>query len=96
MAERKRVSLQKGEVPYFSWDRHLTNEMIHAKLKHPASSEWVSLASWIMREAAFRDVWNYLSPQEVHRHFQVLEPRLGRQRNFWRYIIGVWRELGKL
>jgi hypothetical protein len=53
-------------------------------------------AAWIMREAAFDDVWQFLKPREVSDHWNALEPLLGRKKDFWRYIIDVWYELGKL
>ncbi len=84
------------EISYFSYDRNLTTDAIRSLLKRPGSREWLDVAAWIMREAAFRDVWFFLSPAEVGRYLSLLEPHLGKQRAFWRYIIGAWRELGKI
>lgn len=84
------------EIPYFSYDRELTTATIQSYLQQPGSPKWLETAAWIMREAAFTDVWFFLTPGDVGRHLEILAPRLGKKQAFWRYIIGAWRELGKL
>jgi len=87
---------QPTDIPYFSYDRPWTNEMIRARLATPGSRQWLETAGWIMREAAFEDVWRFLDTADVNRFLHDLAPYLGKKREFWRYIIGAWRELGKL
>ncbi len=82
-------------IPYFSYDRELTTASIQALLEEPGSPSWLDTAAWIMREAAFGDVWYFLKPRDVERYLDPLLARLGKQRDFWLYIIGAWRELGK-
>jgi len=41
----------------------------------------------IMREAAFPDVWQFLTPEEAWRQLDEVEPLLGRRRAFWKYIL---------
>jgi len=89
-------TFRPDEIPYFSYDRELTTASIRNHLQHVGSPKWIETASWIMREAAFPDVWSFLTPEEVGRYLETLAPRLGRKQEFWRYIIGAWRELGKL
>jgi len=69
---------------------------IQAQLATLTGVEWDRLAGWIMREAAFPDVWQFLKPEEVSANLGRLERFLGRKRDFWKYIIGEWHELGKL
>ncbi len=83
------------EIPYFSYDRALPTTAIQALLTEPGSRGWLDTAAWIMREAAFGDVWQFLNPGDVNRYLDNLLPSLGRNRDFWCYIIGAWRELGK-
>ena len=84
------------EVPYFCWDRQLTAGQIRDQLQNARGAEWLRLASWILREAAVADVWQFLTPQEVNAHLDELEPFLHRRREFWRYLIGTWHELGRV
>ncbi len=88
--------LRDHEIPYFSWDRQATVGEIRARPAIASGLEWVRLAAWIMREAAFADVWRFLNPKIVRDNLAQIEPFLGRKRDFWRYIIGVWHELGKI
>ncbi len=66
------------------------------RLRTASGLEWVRLAAWIMREASFPEVWQFLSPAEVAARLAELEPLLGRRKAFWKYIIGAWHELGKI
>ena len=90
------LSFKPDEIPYFSYDRDLTTASILKRLQEPGSSKWIETAAWIMREATFPDVWFFLTPEDVGRHLNALAPRLGKKQDFWRYIIGAWRELGRL
>jgi hypothetical protein len=88
------LSLQ--ERPYFCWDRSWSVGDIKAKLAKCTPEDWPMLAAWIMREARFEDVWVFLQPAEIAAHFGELKSLLGRKREFWKYILGVWHELGKI
>lgn len=90
------ASLAEDLVPYFAWDRSLTTAEIRHRLETAAGFDWVRLAAWIMREAAFADVWQFLTPQEVWQRRHELEPFLGRRRDFWHYILSQWHALGKV
>jgi hypothetical protein len=85
-----------GDIPYFAWDRRLTASEIRQQLASTGGRERARLAAWIMREARFPDVWHFLSPAEVAANLDAWSPYLGRSRQFWIYIIGLWRELGKV
>jgi hypothetical protein len=90
------MALELDAIPYFSCDRRLTVRQIHELLKGKSDAEQVRLAAWIMREARFEDVWQFLQPEWVRDHFEELGPWLGRKFPFWKYILGMWRELGKI
>jgi hypothetical protein len=91
----KVAPLPDDTIPYFCWDRRLTVAEIKARLAAASGLERVRWASWIRREAAFEDVWTFLSPEEVRDHLTELRPFLGRKKEFWQYIIETWHELGK-
>ncbi len=85
-----------GFVPYFSWDRNITDQQIKERLNTLSGPERDKLIAWIMREAAFRDVWQYVTPEEVADCLPRIQHSLGRWKDFWNYITGAWRELGKI
>ncbi len=87
---------REDEVPYFCWDRPRTVAQVREALQTARGAERLRLTAWIMREAAFADVWEFLSPHEVWAEFGDLERRLGRRRGFWRYILKTWHELGRI
>ncbi|MBI4604081.1 MAG: hypothetical protein HY721_19160 [Planctomycetes bacterium] len=89
-------ALKDDETPYFAWDRPLTVREIKERLRTSSGIERDRLVAWILREAAFRDVWQFLTPREVDVSLVRIERFLGRRRDFWRYIIREWHELGKL
>jgi hypothetical protein len=83
-------------IPNFCWDRKLTAGQIREQLRSSSGFEWIRLASLILREAAFADVWTFLSPEEVYSRQDKLAPFLGRRKDFWQYILGAWHELGRI
>ena len=83
-------------IPYFCWDRKLTEQEIKNQLKNLKGVERDHLMAWILREAAFRDVWRFLKPKEVSDSLPRLQYSLGRWKDFWNYIINTWHELGKI
>ena len=85
-----------GDVLRFAWDRDESPESLRARLAAASSEQWLELAAWILREARVNEVWEFLHPQDVAACFRALEPRLGRRRDFWSYLITTWRELGRL
>ena len=87
---------KQDDVPVFCWDRPWTAQQIRQRLANAQGVERDLLMAWIMREAAFRDVWVFLRPQEVYNAWPRLAPFLGRWKAFWTYILGTWHELGKI
>jgi hypothetical protein len=83
-------------IPYFAWDRNITAGEIRRRLENGSVEEKQSLAAWILREAAFDDVWQFLNPRTVGEMLPVINRQLGRKRDFWNYIIRTWHELGKV
>ena len=92
----KTVMIEDEAVPNFCWDRKLTAGEIREHLHNGTRFEWVQLASWILREAAYADVWSFLAPSEISEHMAELSPFLGRRRDFWEYLVGAWHELERL
>jgi hypothetical protein len=80
----------------FAWDRKESAESLHSQLAGATPERWIELAAWILREAQIREVWEFLRPDEIAEQFDALQPRLGRRREFWTYLINTWREMGKI
>jgi hypothetical protein len=83
-------------VPYFCWDRKLTEQEIRDRLKNSTGAERDKLVAWILREAAFRDVWHFLTAKEVFNCLPRIQNSLGRWKGFWNYITKTWHEMGKI
>jgi hypothetical protein len=80
-------------IPYFLWDQPMTVAELRRHLSG-SPEERLRYLGTILREAREPDVWRFTTPQEVVREWQLLEPRLGRRREFWRFLLAKWRELG--
>jgi hypothetical protein len=83
-------------IPNFSWDRKLTEKQIFSRLQASTGLQKILFVSWILREAAFKDIWKYVTPQEVWKQFGELKQFLGRRKAFWEFILGKWHELGRI
>jgi hypothetical protein len=83
-------------IPYFAWDRHMTAGQIRQRLASSAIEERYSVAAWLLREAAFADVWQFLNPAQLAEMLPAVERQLGRKREFWVYIVRTWHELGRI
>lgn len=80
-------------IPYFLWDQPMTVAELRRHLSGPPE-ERLRYLGVILREAKEPDVWRFTTPEEVVREWPSLEPRLGRRREFWRFLLAKWRELG--
>jgi len=69
---------------------------IKEQLRASSGFERVRLAAWIMREAAFPDVWQFLTPEEAWQQLNEVEPLLGRRRAVWKYILNTWHKMGRV
>jgi len=83
-------------IPYFCWDRELSEQEIKDQLKCTKGPERDHFIAWILREASFRDVWRFLTPKEVANCLPRIQYSLGRWKDFWNYITKTWHELGKI
>ena len=82
-------------IPYFLWNDPMTVGELRRRLEGP-DEDRERLLGTILREAREPDVWMFTSPQEVAAQWGRLERYLGRRQEFWRFLLGKWRELGLL
>jgi hypothetical protein len=80
-------------IPYFLWDQPMTVAELRRRLTGAPEERYRYLGK-ILREAREPDVWRFTTPAEVMREWARLEPQLGRRREFWRFLLAKWRELG--
>lgn len=80
--------------PWFLWDEDTSLRELKAALRVPGEERDRLLAK-LLREANDREVWRFVTPQEVADALPRLERRIGRRRApFWKFLIGKWREQG--
>jgi len=75
--------------PYFLW---WTDATVGELRGHLASADAEERAYWtaaLLREANTRDVWVFVTPDEVRSQWARLQRYLGRSRTLWAYLLGV-------
>ena len=83
-------------VPYFLWDEELTVAELHERLADASDWERDRLLGKMLREARDIDVWCFVSTAAVAAALPRIERRLGRRREFWRWLIDGWQRDGLL
>jgi hypothetical protein len=75
--------------PYFLWWTDATVAAFREKL---ASSDQEERAYWMgamLREANSRDVWLFVTPDEIRDAWPSLVRHLGRRREMWGWLLGL-------
>lgn len=80
--------------PYFLWDESTTESELKNVLKNGTPHDKYHYISKIMREASYPDIWKYISIGEIVKNWDEIKSRLGRKKEFWNYLISVWRKNG--
>ena len=81
--------LQPETRPYFAWWSGITVAELHAALH---SSDLDLRAYWmgtLLREANTRDVWIFVTPEEILELWPRLLRHLGRARSRWAFLMGL-------
>jgi hypothetical protein len=81
--------LEPSSRPYFLWWADATVAELR---RHLASSDAEERAYWtaaLLREANTRDVWLFLTPDDVRAQWPRLQRYLGRSRGLWAYLLGL-------
>lgn len=81
--------------PYFLWDCDLTLGQFEQRLRESQREGKAYLVGKLMRQAKPDDVFTFVTIEEIVELWPTLERYLGRQRPFWRWLLGYWGyELG--
>ncbi len=76
--------------PYFLWDSDMTLEEFKRRLRESGREGRAYLIGKMMRQAKPDDVFTFVSIDEIVELWPVLQRYLGRQRPFWRWLLGYW------
>jgi len=80
----------------FLSDLNLTIGEVRRRLREGPEPRRIDLLAQILREARTDEVWQVTTPEEIARRWDRLEPRLGRRRAHWQFLLDGWRRLGFL
>lgn len=81
------------KVPYFLWNEETTVRELRLILSNPDDVLRPLYAARVMREGRVRDVWAFLTLQDVVKMWPQLERHLGRRRRFWQFLMDAWKQL---
>lgn len=79
--------------PYFLWDCDLDDAEFRQGLQDPDTQVRAALIGKLMRQAKPDDVFRYVSESQVRAHWDAVQPYLGKSRDFWVWLFGVWSEM---
>jgi hypothetical protein len=81
--------LDPSSRPYFLW---WTDATVGEFRGHLASADADERAYWtaaLLREANTRDVWLFVTPDDVRAQWERLQRYLGRSRELWAFLLGL-------
>lgn len=76
--------------PYFLWDSDMTLSEFERQLREENSEGRAYLVGKLMRQAKPDDVFTFVTVDDIVALWPRLERYLGRQRPFWRWLLGFW------
>lgn len=85
-----------NERPWFLWSVDLTDEQFRDRLADPDPAIRAQWQGLLMREARWREVWQYLRLSDVVSNWENIQRHLGRKRDFWVWLLDGWRKDGLL
>jgi hypothetical protein len=81
--------LEPSSRPYFLWWADATVGDLRAHLVSPDADERAYWTGALLREANTRDVWLFVTPDDVRAQWPRLQRHLGRSRGLWAYLLGL-------
>jgi hypothetical protein len=73
--------------PYFLWWTDVTVGRLRDLLRSPDTQERAYWLGALLREANSRDVWLFVTPDQVRRDWPHLIRHLGRSRSMWAWLL---------
>lgn len=87
---RKELLTDEQGRPYFLWDVDLTLDAFVLNLRNGSRAQRAYLVGKLMRQAKPDDVFEFVTLAEVRDLWPDLVGYLGRTREFWTWLLGVW------
>ena len=84
-----RALLDDATRPYFLWWTELTIGDFKAQLRSPDAALADYYLGALLREANTRDVWLFVTPDEVRSRWPRLARHLGRARKMWAFLLDI-------
>ncbi|MEZ4409610.1 MAG: hypothetical protein R3A52_24530 [Polyangiales bacterium] len=81
--------LDPSARPYFLWWTDATVEEFRRAIAEGSDDERAYWMGALLREANTRDVWVYVTPDEVRALWPSLARHLGRSREMWAWLLGM-------
>jgi hypothetical protein len=81
--------LEPSARPHFLW---WTDATVSDLQRHLTSTNAAERAYWtgaLLREANTRDVWSFVSPDDLRQQWPLLVRHLGRSRSMWAFVLGL-------
>lgn len=79
--------LDDDSRPYFLWWTDVSVGQLRDRLRSPDPTERAYWLGALLREANTRDVWLFVSPQEIRDSWPRLIRHLGRSREMWTWLL---------
>ncbi|MBI4614202.1 MAG: hypothetical protein HY720_11375 [Planctomycetes bacterium] len=79
--------LRDDARPYFLWWLDATVADLRAALGDPDPARRAYWMGALLREANTRDVWLFVTPDQVRDHWPMLARHLGRTRGLWAWLL---------
>lgn len=90
------VEPDRRDRPWFMWDVDVTEAELRERLRHPDARIRAQWQGRVMREATVREVWEYLTLDDILTNWENIRRHLGRMSSFWEYLLEGWRRDGLL
>jgi hypothetical protein len=75
--------------PYFLWWTDATVALLREKLASTVRDERAYWMGALLREANSRDVWLFVTPDQIRDAWPDLLRHLGRRREMWAWLLGL-------
>ncbi len=79
--------LDRQGRPYFLWDLDLSLEEFRERLRSPDAAVRLHFLGKLLRQAKPDDALQLVSLAEIAAQWPQLAPTLGRQHDFWRWLL---------
>lgn len=90
------VLLDRKRRPYFLWDEPETTleEFLVRLREHPDPETRDYYLGKLLRQAKPDDALQFVTPRQIADRWDHIERNLGRQREFWAWLLETWARLG--